>query len=69
MKLFISIAACVLLTGCAGGLAKHLAKDGAIVIVNMGSPWGNQKVVRIGTTTNSVTVSPDGTVGINTPTK
>jgi len=54
-------------TGCAGmgTVSRNLKDDGAIVILEMGTPWGNQKLVRIGGQTNSVTVSPDGTVTIN----
>lgn len=53
--------------GCSSlsSVAKQLKDDPAIVVVNVGSPWGQQKLVRIGGTTNSVAVSPDGTVTIN----
>lgn len=68
-------AAAVLLLGCslfflsgcasAAGVARALAKDPAIVIVRMGTPWGNQQITRIGVTSNSVAVSPDGSVTVN----
>ena len=62
----LALSGCMLI-GCTsyGNITKNLAKDGAIVVANVGTPWGVQKVVRIGGTTNSVVVSPDGTVSIN----
>ncbi len=54
-------------SGC-GGLAKTaraLSKDEAIVIVEVNTPYGKQKLTRIGGTSNSVEVSTDGTVVIN----
>jgi hypothetical protein len=70
MRLGAALVAAVLVLaagGCTGlsGVARELKDDPAIVVVNVGSPWGQQKLVRIGGTTNAVSVSPDGTVSIN----
>ena len=68
MKKIIAISAiAILLSGCVSmtKLAKALKDDPAIVTVRMGTPWGNQLLNRIGGTTNSVDVLPDGTVRIN----
>lgn len=66
-KLLVLSAAIALLSGCVSmsKLAKELKNDPAIVTVRMGTPWGNQLLNRIGGTTNSVDVLPDGTVRIN----
>lgn len=58
---------CALCSGCAGygSLSRNLAKDGAIVRAEIGTPWGVQKILRIGSTTNAVLIGPDGTVVIN----
>jgi hypothetical protein len=57
------------LTGCStaglGKLARELKNDPAIVAVKAVTPWGNASLVRVGGQTNSVSVSPDGTVTIN----
>lgn len=54
-------------TGCASmtNMVSKLKDDPAIVAVRMGTPWGTQILTRIGGTTNSVDVLPDGTVRIN----
>ena len=57
------------LSGCAAGsaakFAKVLGNDKAIFVINAGTPYGTQKIVRIGETTNSVTVTPEGQVTVN----
>lgn len=55
--------------GCAGmgSIAHALAKDQASFVLRMGTPWGNQQITRIGGQTNSVVVSPDGSISINAP--
>ena len=59
----------VVLTGCSSTniakLTKELAKDPAIVSVQVRSVYGTVNFVRVGTTTNGVVVSPDGTVKVN----
>jgi len=57
----------ILLTGCRGlaRLAREMKGDPAIVAVRVGSPWGMQTLTRVGGSTNSVEVLPDGTVRIN----
>lgn len=57
----------LLLCGClgTGAITRNLAKDGAIVIADINSPYGKQKFVRIGTTTNRVEVTEQGHVIIN----
>lgn len=68
-KLLLSLLSVGLLSGCAGAanVVKAFGKDRAIFIVNAGTPYGAQRIVRIGETTNSVTVSPEGAVTINGP--
>lgn len=65
MKLLFLIP--ILLCGCAGygTITKNLSKDGAIIRADVNSPWGKQTIVRVGTTTNSVRVTPDGEIIIN----
>jgi len=49
-------------------LAKNiqaLGKDPAIVVGNIATVYGTGKFIRVGVTTNSVTVQPDGTVIVN----
>lgn len=68
-----------LASGCAtggtglAGIAAQLKDDPAILVVRgkAGTPWGeiNNNFTRIGGTTNSVTIAPDGTVTINAPVK
>lgn len=66
-KLFVLAAIITLASGCTSlaKVARELKGDPAIVTVRSGSPWGNQLLNRIGGTTNSVDVLPDGTVRIN----
>lgn len=56
-----------LFSGCAGygSISRALAKNGAIARMEMSSPWGPQKFLRVGTTTNTVMIEPDGTVWVN----
>jgi hypothetical protein len=53
----------LLFSGCAGygTITRNLSKDGAIVRVV--TPYGN--FLRIGTTTNQVRITADGTITIN----
>jgi hypothetical protein len=55
------------LVGCssAPSMMRALAKDPAIVVGRFGTPWGTEAFTRIGTTTNSVLISADGSVTIN----
>jgi hypothetical protein len=46
-------------------LVGALAKDPAIVSVYVPTMYGAVKFVRVGSTTNSVDVSPDGNVKVN----
>lgn len=59
-------AAVLMSAGCmdCGKIAKQLKDDPAIVWLQVGTPWGVQKMVRVGGQTNSVSVDPDGTVTI-----
>lgn len=63
------LALALLLTGCAGygTITKNLSEDGAIIKAKIGTPWGVQDIVRIGETSNSVEVGPDGTIRVNPP--
>lgn len=61
----VAIAACGCSTTNITKLTKELAKDPAIVSVRVGSVYGTLNFVRVGVTTNGVTVSPDGTVSVN----
>jgi len=68
MKRILTLSACVALCGCTPNLAKSmkaLGDDPAILVGSVQSVYGTVKVTRIGGTTNSVTVSPDGTVTVN----
>jgi len=70
MKLKILLAmVAIAFTGCAGlgTVTKNLAKDGAIVRADVNSPWGKQTLIRVGATTNSVRIGPDGQIEINKP--
>lgn len=68
MKRIIVLTACLALCGCTPNFAKSmkaLGNDRAVFIGSLQTVYGTGKVVRIGETTNSVTVSPDGTVTVN----
>lgn len=71
MKTILALSLLLVLTGCSttniSKLTQALSKDPAIVSVKVSSVYGTVNVVRVGTTTNSVTVSPDGTVTVNKP--
>ncbi len=45
-------------------LTQALAKDPAIVVVSVGTVYGTLKFTRVGSVTNGMTVSPDGTVTV-----
>lgn len=67
LKLTLTTALMLTLTGCStmGTIAKALATDGAIVHVDV----ARKILTRVGTTTNQVHVSHDGSITINAPTK
>lgn len=58
-----------MITGCSSTnitkLINAAGKDSAVVSGTVTSVYGTVKFVRVGPTTNSVTVSPDGTVTVN----
>ena len=58
----------LLIGGCSttniSKLTEALAKDPAIVVVNIGTVYGTVKFTRVGCITNGLTVSPDGTVSV-----
>ena len=75
MKKLLNIAllgaSALAMTGCAGGakFVKAFGEDRAVATLNVGTPWGVQHVVRVGETTNTVIITPDGAVSINPPAK
>lgn len=66
MKFALSLVLVVAGLGCTGfgNVAKSLKDDPAIVILNVGTPWGIQKLVRVGGQSNEVTVTIDGEIKI-----
>jgi hypothetical protein len=67
MKRFASL----LLIACAGcsttnitKLTEALAKDPAIVVLKIGTVYGTVNFTRVGSLTNGMTISPDGTVSV-----
>jgi hypothetical protein len=65
------IIASLLLITCAGcsttnitKLTQALAKDPAIVVVSVNSVYGTIKFTRVGSITNGMSVSPDGSVSM-----
>lgn len=63
--------ASLILIACAGctstnvtKLTQALAKDPAIVVVKVGTVYGTVNFTRVGTLTNGMTISPDGTVSV-----
>ena len=68
MKKLLLFAPLVILAGCSTTnitkLTQALAKDPAIVVVNVGTVYGTVKFVRVGSVTNGMTISPDGTVSV-----
>ena len=69
LKLITALGMIIATSGCSSTnitkLATALAKDQAVVSMNVSSVYGTVKFVRIGGSTNSVTVNPDGTVTVN----
>lgn len=69
MRFSILFIPLLVLCGCSTtNLEKVLiaaGKDQAIVVGKIASVYGTASIVRIGGTTNTVTVSPDGTVTVN----
>jgi hypothetical protein len=67
LQIVAALALCLLTTGCVGygNVTRNLSQDGAIVVAEIGSPWGVQKITRIGATSNTVLVEKDGRVIIN----
>jgi len=67
--ILLGAVAALSLTGCAtqnlAASLKALGEDPAIVVGKVTSVYGTFGIIRIGGTTNSVTVSPDGTVTVN----
>ena len=63
--------ASLLLIGLAGcsttnitKLTEALAKDPAIVVLKVGTVYGTVNFTRVGSLTNGLTISPDGTVSV-----
>ncbi len=56
-------------TGCMGHIARALKEGPSIITVEMGSPWGTQRLVRVGGQTNDVVVSANGTITVSPPKK
>jgi starvation-inducible outer membrane lipoprotein len=56
-----------ILAGCSSApkMLKALKGDQAIVTGQIMTPWGSSKFIRIGGTTNSVTVNADGVISVN----
>jgi len=69
MKTLSLMAAALLLTGCSSTniskLVNAMSTNSSIVVGKVSSIYGTATLIRIGGTTNSVTVSPDGTVTVN----
>jgi hypothetical protein len=63
-----TLLACLLLSGCSTTnitkLTEALAKDPAIVVVKVSSVYGTVNFTRVGSLTNGMTISPDGTVSV-----
>lgn len=66
-KLLALTVGSMLLCGCQGygTISKNLSKDGAILWLDVNSPWGKQKAIRVGDTTNTVEITTDGDITIN----
>lgn len=69
MKTTLILIAAMALTGCSSTnitkLVGALAKDPAIVSINVPTMYGTVKFTRVGSQTNSVTISSDGEVRVN----
>jgi hypothetical protein len=67
-KLIVLAMAAAALSGCSTTnitkLTQALAKDPAIVVLNVGSVYGTVRFTRVGSITNGMTISPDGTVTV-----
>lgn len=57
----------VLASGCytPGAIVRQLKDDGAIVRAKVGTPWGVQDFLRVGESSNRVTIHPDGRIEIS----
>lgn len=68
MKKVILLALTVTLTGCSSTniskVIQELGKDDSVVVHKLGTVYGTSYFVRVGPRTNSVVISPDGTVSI-----
>jgi len=68
MKRIIVSALLIACTGCSSTnitkLTQALAKDPAIVVVSVNSVYGTVKFTRVGSITNGMSVSPDGSVSM-----
>jgi hypothetical protein len=60
--LLISLAGCS--TTNITKLTEALAKDPAIVVLKVGTVYGTVNFTRVGSLTNGMTISPDGTVSV-----
>lgn len=70
MKTLALITLAALATGCASAdklatIANELKDNPAIISAKVNTLYGNATLIRVGNNTNSVTISPDGTVTIN----
>jgi uncharacterized lipoprotein YajG len=69
MKTLTLIAAALLLTGCSSTniskLVNAMSTNSSIVMGKVTSIYGTATIIRVGGTTNQVTVSPDGTITVN----
>jgi hypothetical protein len=63
-KLVVALAMIALTSGCVGygTITRNLAENGAVGRVEMSSPWGPQKFIRSGETTNTVVIDTDGRI-------
>lgn len=68
MKKLLLLVSLSLLSGCSTTnitkLTQALAKDPAIVVVKVGTVYGTVNFTRVGTLTNGMTISPDGTISV-----
>jgi len=64
LTIALASAGCSGLGGGVGRISKNLAKDPAIVVVRLGTPWGTESFTRVGGQNDNVTVSPDGSITI-----
>jgi hypothetical protein len=63
-NLVVALAMIALTSGCVGygTITRNLAENGAVGRVEMSSPWGPQKFIRSGETTNTVVIDTDGRI-------